>query len=478
MINNRLIETIFSGFQNSDKCALISEHKEEITYQQLFRLVTETGTYLKEERVALLIMNNDVGAVIFYLSCLMVGTIPIILDKKVTESEVQQYIKTYEPEFIFVPQDSEMEVVADRSSGYGMTKAIYRHVLYENTGVAVKDISPLLAVLLPTSGTTHVSKLVRISKENIYDNAKNICSSLQINETDVAITSIPLSYTYGLSVLHTHLLKHATILLTDKSVLQRKFWDFANQYRTTSFAGVPYTYELLEKNGHINKENTIKTDTQAGGRLPVRLQKLFMEYCLRTGKKFYVMYGQTEATARISILQMEYAGEKLGSVGQPIDGGKIFIETRDSAQHEGEIIYIGKNVCLGYCTCLEELKRNDENGGVLHTGDIGSLDKDGFLYITGRKSDFIKKYGRRICLSDIAVMMEEQYGIQAVVRYEEPVFIIVFEDRHKEKLKELEETLYLQLHLSKSDFSFRMVKEFERTYNGKIRMGATNDKYL
>lgn len=478
MINNSLIETIFSGFQNSDKCALVSEHKEEITYQQLFHLVTDVSVYLKGERVALLIMNNDVGAVIFYLACLMVGTIPIILDKKVTETEVEQYIKTYEPNFILLPLDSEVEVVTDRSSDYEKAIIIYRHVLYENTGAAEKEISPLLAILLPTSGTTHVSKLVRISKENIYDNAKNICNSLQISEKDVAITSIPLSYAYGLSVLHTHLLKHATILLTDKSVLQKKFWDFSNQYRATSFAGVPYTYELLEKKGHIHKDNTIKTYTQAGGRLSVRLQKFFMEYCLRTGKKFYVMYGQTEATARISILQMEYAGEKPGSVGQPISGGKVFIEIQDSAQNEGEIVYAGKNVCLGYCSCLEELKRDDENGGALHTGDVGYLDKDGFLYITGRKSDFVKKYGRRICLSDIALMIEEQYGIQAVVRYEEPVFIITFENKHKEKMKEVEETLYLQMHLSKSDFLFEIVKQFERTYNGKIRIGGTNDKYL
>lgn len=75
-------------------------------------------------------------------------------------------------------------------------------------------------------------------------------------------------------------------------------------------------------------------------------------------------------------------------------------------------------------------------------------------------------------------MLEEQYGIQAVVRYEEPVFIITFENKHKEKMKEVEETLYLQMHLSKSDFLFEIVKQFERTYNGKIRIGGTNDKYL
>lgn len=470
MENNTLIRKIFSGIQNGDKYALISDHKEKVTYDELIHIVTDLSVRLKEGRIALLVMNNDVGAVVFYLACLMVGTVPIIVDKKVTRMEIDQYIRKYDPEFVLILSQSELVDVFDGNSDYLRTKIIYRHILYENIDTVKKDISPSLAILLPTSGTTHVSKLVRVGKENIYDNAKNICDTLQIAEDDVAITSLPLSYTYGLSVLNTHLLKHATILLTDKSVLQKSFWDFLNYYKATSFAGVPYTYELLEKSGHIDKENTIKVYTQAGGRLSVRLQKLFTEYCLQNRKKFFVMYGQTEATARISILQMEYAREKMGSVGQVISGGKVHIQKQKPMQNEGEIVYTGKNVCLGYCSCLEDMKRGDENNGVLHTGDIGYMDEDGFLYITGRKSDFIKKYGRRICLSGVARMIDERYGIEAIVKYKEPVLIIIFEKKHREQLKELEETLYKHLHLSKSDFSFRMIEQFERTYNGKISM--------
>lgn len=478
MERNILIRKIFSDTQNSDKCALISDYNEKIIYSELLHLVTDVSSYLKEEQVALLVMNNDMGAVVFYLACLMAGTVPIIVDKNVTRIEIDQYIEKYKPEFVLIPLQNEMEDVFDENSEYSKVKTIYRHVLYRSTVNVEKRISPLLAVLLPTSGTTHVSKLVRVSKENIYDNAKNICETLQITADDVAITSLPLSYTYGLSVLNTHLLKHATVLLTDKSVLQKSFWNFSNQYKATSFAGVPYTYELLEKNGHIHKENTIKVYTQAGGRLPVRLQKLFTEYCLQNDKKFYVMYGQTEATARISVLPMEYAIKKMGSVGWVISGGKVHIQKQNPMLGDGEIIYTGKNVCLGYCSSLEDMNLDDENNGVLHTGDIGYVDEDGFIYITGRKSDFIKKYGRRICLTSVAKMLDEQYDIEAIVKYRDPVIIIIFEEKHKEKMEKLEATLYQHLHLTKSDLAFRMVKQFERTYNGKLIMGGTNEEHI
>lgn len=478
MKENILIKKIFLNIQNINKCALISDYKEKITYGELFHIVTDLSSYLKKEQIALIVMNNDVGAVVFYLACLMVGTVPIIVDKKVTRLEINQYIKKYKPELVLILSQSDLMDMFDWNSDYTKMRNIYRHILYRSKVKVKKRISSLLAILLPTSGTIHVSKLVRVSKENIYDNAKNICKALQISTDDIAITSLPLSYTYGLSVLNTHLLKHATILLTDKSVLQKSFWQFSNHYKATSFAGVPYTYELLERNGHLNKENTIKVYTQAGGRLSIRLQKLFTEYCIQNAKKFYVMYGQTEATARISVLQMDYAIKKMGSVGRVINGGAVHIQKQNPFVDEGEIIYSGKNVCLGYCSNLEDISKDDENDGVLYTGDIGYIDEEGFIFITGRKSDFIKKYGRRICLSSIAKMIDEQYDIEVIVRYEEPVIVIIFEEKHKEKMKVLEETLYQYLHLKKTDILFQMTRQFERTYNGKVIMGGTNAKYI
>ena len=478
MKENILIREILSANRNDDRIALISDYEEKIKYSELVSMATDMALYLKSESIALVVMNNDVGSVVFYLACLLAGTVPIIVDRKITQIEVEQYEEKYKPDVVLVMQGSKLARMFDQNVDYVRVETVYRNVLYRRKVAVKKRISPLLAELLPTSGTTYVSKLVRVSKENIYDNAKNICKTLHITADDVAITSLPLSYTYGLSVLHTHLLKHATILLTDKSVLQKSFWEFADRHRATSFAGVPYTYELLEQNGHINKENTIKVYTQAGGRLSIHTQKLFTEYCLKNDKKFYVMYGQTEATARISVLQMEYAMEKVGSVGQVISGGAVRIQKEIPSDNEGEIIYSGKNVCLGYYSKLEDVGRGDENEGIFHTGDIGYVDKDGFLYITGRKSDFIKKYGRRICLSAIEKMLDEQYKIKAVVKYDKSVIVLTFEEKDREKMKYLEEILYQFLHLKKSDILFQPVERFERTYNGKIIIGETNGKHI
>ena len=333
-----------------------------------------------------------------------------------------------------------------------------------------------MAILLPTSGTTNVSKLVRISKTNLHNNTLNICEALKIKGSDVAITSLPLSYTYGLSVLNTHLYMRATILLTDKSILQRSFWDFSEKYKATSFAGVPYTYELLEKRGYLEKSSSIMCYTQSGGKLSAMLQEKFTRYCAENGKKFICMYGQTEATARISYLPMQFGLQKIGSVGIAIPEGEIEIYKQQEIDGVGEIIYYGENVSMGYCNCVGDLTLGNTNNNVLHTGDIGYLDEDGFLYITGRKSDYVKLYGKRFCLMDISEMILEMYDIYVFCEFEQEQIVITYERVAEKLINEVKNGLPKQLHLSADDFIYNMVEQFDRTPNGKIRMrGCTNE---
>ncbi len=459
-----MIQKILNG-ENKEKTALITDRNEKISYMMLDGLVDTLAESLKGGSLALLVMNNDIGPVIFYLTCLKVHIIPIILDKTASKTQIHQYIQKYEPEYIFMLSCDGYEVSS--VEGYDVIKRVYRHILLENRGKRKKIYSDL-AILLPTSGTTSVSKLVRISKTNLYDNTENICHTLQIEKTDVAVTSLPLAYCYGLSILNTHLFAHATILLTDKSILQKRFWEFTERYGATSFAGVPYTYELLKKNRHLERENSIKVYTQAGGKLSVEVQCSFFDYCIKENKKFFVMYGQTEATARISILQMEEAKNKMGSVGKPIRGGNVQIEKNVNTGKSGEIIYSGKNVMLGYCSCPEDLALGDINGGILYTGDIGYLDEDGYLYVTGRKCDFVKLYGRRICLKDITRMIDELYGLETLVVYENNKIVILYEKKSEKKMLDVSRNLFLFLHISQTDIVYRVVNRFSRTYNGKI----------
>ena len=462
-----------------DKYALITDKREKVTYSALDTMIHELTKCIMGNRLALIIMNNDLGAVVFYLLCLKAGIVPIIVEKNASAIEIQQYIQQYEPEYILtLKSNMTIQSVLEKWSFHPI-KEIFRHTLYEKGKSGRKKIHKDLAILLPTSGTTHVSKLVRISRENLNDNAENICEALKIQSDDIAVTSLPLSYTYGLSVLNTHLFKHATVLLTDKSVLQKSFWELVDKYKVTSFAGVPYTYELLQMNGHLEKENPIKVYTQAGGRLSPGLQKIYTGHCIETDKKFFVMYGQTEATARMSVLQMEDAQRKTGSVGKAIPGGTFFVEKNRGSDQDGEIIYSGKNVCMGYCSCLEDLELGDVNEGSLRTGDFGYLDEDGFLYITGRKGDFIKKYGRRINLNSISQMIEEIWEVKTCCTYKNNLIVIVYEEKSRNRIPEIQRELYQRLHLRQSDFSYYGVDHFERTYNGKIHLGGkSNGKYI
>jgi len=145
--------------------------------------------------------------------------------------------------------------------------------------------------------------------------------------------------------------------------------------------------------------------TQAGGRLPERLVTKFHDALSRRGVRFYVMYGQTEAAPRMSCLPPSALPEKLGSVGLALEGGAFAIESHDGAHPaagvDGEVVYRGPNVMMGYATGPEDLASGDVTGGVLHTGDLGHLDDDGFLYITGRSKRIGKVFGVRLSLDEV-----------------------------------------------------------------------------
>ena len=155
----------------------------------------------------------------------------------------------------------------------------------------------------------------------------------------------------------------------------------------------------------------LKTITQAGGKLNNGLIKEISEYCLKNGKRFFVMYGQTEASPRISYVPHQYAIEKVGSIGVVIPGGKLEIVDNNgkiinSEELEGELRYEGKNVSMGYASKYEDLKKGDENNNILFTGDIAKRDKDGFYYIVGRKKRIVKIFGNRVNLDDIEMLLK------------------------------------------------------------------------
>ncbi|MBQ4462969.1 MAG: AMP-binding protein [Eubacterium sp.] len=248
-------------------------------------------------------------------------------------------------------------------------------------------LHPELALLMMTRGTTGDPKVVRLSDENVFINAAAIVDYLEIGEFDRAITTLPMATNYGLSVINSHLLAGAELLLTDMSVTKKEFWDFFNREKATSFAGDADVYEKLDSIDFDKKMlPSLKYMTQSGRGFSKELHKKYAEIADKWSKRFYVMYGQTEASAMITYLPYVNTLKKVGSIGVAIPGGKVTLidgngEPIEKPHVPGEIVYEGRNVSHGYASFLADLNDDNVNNGILHTGDMAEMDEDGYFYL-------------------------------------------------------------------------------------------------
>ena len=259
-------------------------------------------------------------------------------------------------------------------------------------------LHPDLALLMSTSGSTGSPKLVRLSRGAVRANAAAIATYLDLTERDRGMLSLPLHYCYGLSILTSHLYAGAAVVVTDYSVLDDCLWDLAARHGVTGFAGVPYTFDQLDRAGFPDMPS-LRYVTQAGGKLPPERVQAYLELGRSRGWDFFVMYGQTEATARMAYLPPALAAEHPDAIGVPVPGGQLRIEAPD-ASGVGELVYAGPNVMMGYATDAGELARGHDLTE-LHTGDLGREVEPGIFEVVGRSSRFAKVFGLRLDLDDI-----------------------------------------------------------------------------
>ncbi len=393
-----------------DYSALITENGEIISYSQLSdycRLLTKN---IKTRCLVFNLCRNEIGSLVGYVGFLNSRIVPLMLKADLDNELLQELIKTYKPDYFNVPSDIAVN--------FSDCKVIYENLNYSLLKTPYDKVYPLnedLALLLTTSGSTGSPKLVRQSYKNIEANTKSIVEYLELNATERAITTLPMNYTYGISILNTHLAVGASIILTEKGLMQKEFWQQLKDYEATSFGGVPYTYEMLNKLRFTRmKLPSLRYVTQAGGKLSPELHEVFAKWAIESEKKFIVMYGQTEATARMSYLPANKALEKYGSMGIAIPGGKFSLIAADGSEITepdtvGELVYYGDNVTLGYAECGEDLVKGDERNGRLETGDMAKFDKDGFFYIVGRKKRFLKIFGNRVNLDETERLLKTRF---------------------------------------------------------------------
>jgi acyl-CoA synthetase (AMP-forming)/AMP-acid ligase II len=405
-----------------------AEHRW-VSYSEMVERVSALEEILKEDRklLVMLLCDNSLASLTAYLAALRAGHAVVLVNAATDVSLEQRLLDIYAPEVILATA-----AMTDPPVGYRLATSPVPGL---TVGLAEKPsnapIDPATAVMLSTSGTTGSPKLIRLSYRNLQANAESIVQYLGIDATETAITSLPMSYSYGLSVINTHLLAGANIVCTNASVVVQEFWDLFTGMRCTTFASVPFGYGMLERLRFSRMDlPSLRTMTQAGGRLAPDKIRLFADAARQKGARFYVMYGQTEATARISYVPWERLVEKVGSVGVAIPGGTLHLEWEGreiiKPESEGEMVYEGPNVMLGYAETRDCLAKGDELRGRLATGDLGYRDTDGFFYITGRLKRFIKVFGLRLNLEEVEKMLESALSRQvACVGKDESLHVVI-----------------------------------------------------
>jgi acyl-coenzyme A synthetase/AMP-(fatty) acid ligase len=433
-----------------------------LTHADLRREVADWRHRLShnDPQLVFLFCRNAPETVCALLGAVAAGHAVALLDSMAPADVSRRLVDHYQPDILIgAPGSSGAgEVLVLRQSGL--------QPLWSRSGAIV---------LLSTSGTTGSPKFVRLSAASLAANARQISAALGIGPDDVALAHLPIHYSYGLSVVTSHLLSGAAVHLWSESITVPEFWAAADRVGGSHMPGVPFHYNFLARaNIPALAPQSLRNFTQAGGPLDLRLQMKLHAMIDSLGGRFYVMYGQTEAGPRITTLPHERLPEKLGSVGPALSGGRITVLGGDGAPlssgASGAVIYEGPNVMLGYAENRADLGRGDDMKGRLETGDIGYLDAEGFLFLTGREKRISKLYGLRINLADV----EARFGATDVAALEGRDKIILFTpdpDRVRAELS----AIAAAYKLPTASFSVRGLSELPRLASGKTDYQALKE---
>ena len=429
---------------HGDKPAILADDFA-LTYRELADRVDALALRLgTERRLVALAAANDLDSLVAYLAALVSGH-PLILVPEDKPAALDSSVAAYDPDVILRSGNGE-PVLEERRPGT-------RHELH-----------PDLALMLSTSGSTGSPKLVRLSHANLQSNAESIAEYLNIGPDDRAATTLPMSYCYGLSVINSHLLRGAGLVLTDLSVVDPCFWDLFRSRGATAFAAVPYTFELLERVGFAEMElPSLRYVTQAGGRLAPEMVQTYAGLGRRRGWELFVMYGQTEATARMAYLPPDLAAAVPGSIGIPVPGGAFRIDPVPGLEH-GELVYTGPNVMLGYADSPADLAAG-RTIKELRTGDLARRHPAGVYEVVGRRSRFVKIVGLRVDLGQVERILAD-LGVQAASAGTDQGLVVAVEGDHDTHL--LGKVLAQGIGLPRAALELHAVEHLPRLATGKV----------
>tara|TARA_B100001971_G_C18212500_1_gene551656 strand:- start:316 stop:1713 length:1398 start_codon:yes stop_codon:yes gene_type:complete len=460
---------LFNNLESyTNRIAVIEQNEKKYTYKDILKIEKNLSNIIKEKDKIFLICENTFDFISIYASLLRLKSVIFLIEESTNNENFYSLIKNFEPNYIFTTKNKVLnnyKKLLLKDLNYNLYKTNYKSKLKKKNN---------LAILISTSGTTSSFKFVMLSHENIFDNTKKIAEYLNINSRSRTITTMPSSYSYGLSIINTHLFKGASIITTKYTFFEKKFWFLFKKYKPDNLNGVPFIFEILKKikieNFNLSK---LKYVTQAGGKLDNNLIIHFNNLFKKNNIRFYTMYGQTEASPRMSYLNYDMIEKKLGSIGRAIKNGKFYLV--DSQKKNitkkntiGELAYKGKNIMIGYANKSNDLEIMQKNK-ILYTGDLAKKDKDGYYYIVGRKSRFIKLFGSRISLDDLENKIKEDFEEVACTGEDNKIIIFLTKKNNIEKIIS---KLFNNFRIKKNIIEFKLIKKIPKNNNGKIKYSS------
>jgi acyl-CoA synthetase (AMP-forming)/AMP-acid ligase II len=426
------------------------------------------------KRLVFLFCGNSCETVIGLLAAAAAGHAVALIDPSLAKDKLSALIAAYRPDLVLATPDIGEKLRAQaldcggwrsHESGAGVLEWAAR-----DAGAASAAINPALRVLLSTSGTTGSQKYVRLSRDAIVANAAQIAEALAIDGRSIGVAHLPLHYSYGFSVVTSHLAAGGRICLVNDSITSPSFWSKIGSAGGSHFPGVPFHYAALARLGAGLIPDSVKVFTQAGGALDPRIQAKIHDWASERDGRFFVMYGQTEASPRMTTLQHADFPRKAGSVGVALSGGRLSIVDETGAPLPadaiGTVVYEGPNVMLGYAMSRADLDKGDEMRGRLETGDLGRLDPEGFLYLTGRAKRFAKIAGYRLGLDEIEQELIAVCSVACVDLGEK--IAVVHEQESETALKARVRELAAAYKVPSSSFSLMKTARIPRGASGKI----------
>ena len=454
----------FRGWSDfADRTAIVDASGLTLSYRELgewTEALTPPVAPDGRRSLGFLFCESAVEHLAVYLAALRQGQAITILNDHLSSDRAEALVRAYRPDWIVASAEQQ---AAWESLGYTARPAAHDVVFLVATDPPDRpEPHPDLRLMVSTSGSTGGGKMVRLSERNLVSNAESIAAYMELDPDHRALVTLPLHYCFGLSVVHSHLAVGGTLLLNRASFIQPDFWRFAAEERGNFLAGVPFHFETWQRLG-LPKLAAIplRILAQAGGPLDPKRQEVYRQFAEERGAKFLVMYGQSEATARISYVPSDQLADNLGSIGIAIPRGELRLDPET-----GEIIYEGPNVMMGYATGGSDISRGDDLGGVLHTGDVGAVNGNGLFRIVGRLKRFVKMFGERVSLDELERDLRDRLHVGIACTGSDNKLLVAVDS--EEVIETVKEHLRDTYRLRAAGLTVRHVPELPRLPTGKL----------